>query len=278
MKLLLEKAYYHWPRAQFLDNPPRTPLPALIAGPTASGFWEPHDPAPRSVSSSYFDLVCPPKMHYTIGVLTVKDSMGVRWSSSNRIFNTWREILLKSPKQCIEIVSPTGGKIDNYPQCGSDRILSLWESFSKSPTSRLLRTSPIVESAVARNEYIIHSIGPVPKSSPSKPKPVSINPYDRMMAVHIRRGDFAKACYDLATWNSTFYSWNLLPFLPDKFVPLPGGAWGRNTKENTEVYVERCLPSLETIVQKARDSKRDYVAAGRICIRVAGMEKYWRWM
>lgn len=127
--------------------------------------------------------------------------------------------------------------------------------FSKSPTSRLLGTSPLVNAGVARNEYLFHPSGPRP------PHPVSRSPYDRMMAMHIRRGDFKEACIGLATWNSTFYSWNLLPELPDHFTPPPGGEWGKNTPENTEKYMEHCLPTFEALVQKVRDSRADYIQA-----------------
>lgn len=57
-------------------------------------------------------------------------------------------------------------------------------------------------------------------------------------------------------------SWNLLEFLPDKFEAGPGGGWGWNTPENNELYIKRCLPSWQDIVQKVKDSKEDYVRAG----------------
>ncbi|KAK7060401.1 hypothetical protein VNI00_001166 [Paramarasmius palmivorus] len=252
--------YYAWPESEFLERPPRTPLNAIISGPTAGGLWEAGDPAPRSVSEKWFDVVCPESQRRVINTREVKPP--VQWSSGREIFDAWKKVLTDAPERCIEIV-PEDRSVDGFPQVfdlylwGTDRILSLWEEFSKSPTSRLLASSPVVDSAVIRNQYLFLPHGPRP------PRPVSHNPFDRLLAMHVRRGDYKEACVGLATWNSTFYSWNLLPELPDKFIPPPGGEWGKNTPENEEKYMEHCLPTFDAIVQKVRDSRNDYVAAGR---------------
>jgi hypothetical protein len=88
------------------------------------------------------------------------------------------------------------------------------------------------------------------------------------MAMHIRRGDFKQACIDLATWNSTYYSWNLLPSLPDHFEPPEGGSWGYNTPENTEKYMEHCLPTFDAIVEKVREAKADFASASQGKVRI----------
>ena len=248
--------YYPWPKSQFIQNPPRTPLNALIAGPTAGGPWD-EDESPRSVSEQWFDVVCPRSERRIINTRDVKPA--VSNSPGDEVFAHWVKLLRDAPERCIEITAAHGSE-DTYPQTfdlwlwGSSRVLPLWESFSKSPTSRLLATSPIVNSAIARNEYLFLPRGPRP------PHPASRNPYERMMAMHIRRGDFREACVRLATYKSTFYSWNLLPDLPDPFV-LPASVV-YDTKEYFEKYFERCLPPLEAIVRKARRSREDYVRAG----------------
>ncbi|KAF8645181.1 hypothetical protein AX16_008008 [Volvariella volvacea WC 439] len=250
--------YYAWPEHQFRDWPPRTPLNAIISGPMAGGPWDEGDDAPRSVSEKYYDIVCPESERRIFNTRDVKPA--VQWSQGNEIFAHWEKLLLETPERCVEII-PAPRSEDGFPQTfdlwlwGSDRILSLWDMFSKSPISRLLATSPLVRSAVDRNEYLFHPTGPKP------PFPVSRNPFDRMLAVHIRRGDYKDACIGLATWNSTFYSWNLLPELPDRFIPPPGGKWGENTPENTAKYLEHCLPTFDAIVQKVHDSRVDYVNA-----------------
>ncbi|KAL0563237.1 hypothetical protein V5O48_018836, partial [Marasmius crinis-equi] len=213
---------------------PRTPLNAIIAGPTAGGLWEAGDEAPRSITG--FETVCPQSERRVINTRDVKPP--IAWSQGDVIFETWRKLLEEAPERCIEIW-PAAREEDGFSQTfdlwlwGSDRILSLWEDFKKSPTSRLLETSPLVNSAIDRNEYLFFPMGPRPA------RPASHNPWERMMAI-----------------------WNLLPFLPDKFIPPPGGEWGKNTPENEAKYMEHCLPSFDALVQKIRDSKADYIAAG----------------
>jgi hypothetical protein len=230
---------------------PRTPLSALIAGPVVGDPWDPHDPMPRSISESWFDVVCPKHERRIIRTQDVKPA--VADAPGDVLFAHWARILREAPERCIEIV-PASRKVDNLPQVfdlwlwGHTRILSLWESFSTSPTSRLLRTSPLVQSALERNEHLfaVSHEG---------------DPYAHMMAMHVRRGDFIDACLDIARWNSTFYSWNQLAFLPDKFIPPTGGSRGENTPENIQMYLERCLPSFNAILDKIRVSKMEYELA-----------------
>lgn len=246
--------YYPWPESQRLQNPPRTPLGALIAGTVVGQPFDEGDDAPRSVSAKYFDKVCPTRKRRTIYTGDVKPALANK--QGIEIFEHWANLLRDAPELCIEIKASGD---DDFPQTfdlwlwGSDRVLSLWDSFSKSPTSRLLTTSPIVGAAVKRNEYLFVPRGPRPAY------PVSADPYERMLAMHIRRGDFKGACTSLAYWNSTFYSWNLLPQLPDPFHLDPSIPW--NTTEYFAVHAQRCLPDFDLIIKKARDSRDDYAKA-----------------
>ncbi|KAH0586012.1 hypothetical protein H2248_007289 [Termitomyces sp. 'cryptogamus'] len=202
--------HYPWPEGHRPENPPRTPLSALIGGTVVGQSFEKDDNAPRSVSESWFDHVCPAKERRIIHTGDIKPT--VAWSEGNVIFNHWAKVLLEAPESCIEVMPSDD---DKFPQVfdlwlwGSERVLSLWESFSRSPTSRLLRTSGIVDRSIKQNEHLF--MPPphwrFPWNTPG--------PYTHMLAMHIRRGDFKSACTHLATWNSTFYGWNLLPHLPD---------------------------------------------------------------
>jgi hypothetical protein len=253
-----KRSYYHWQHSLIRAWHPRTPLNAIISSPTAGGPWDEGDNAPRSIHESWFDVVCPKRERKVISTREVKPP--VSNSPGDEVFAHWVKLLRDTPDRCIEII-PVPRTEDNYPQTfdlwlwGSSRILPLWEPFSKSPTSRLLGSSPLVNSAVVRNEYLFLPRGP-------RQPHLSRNPYDRMMAIHLRRGDYIDACVRLATWNSTYYSWNLLPELPDHFDPPAGGGWGWNTPENEAKYMEHCLPTFEAILQKVRDSRRDYLNAG----------------
>ncbi|KIY46101.1 hypothetical protein FISHEDRAFT_66570 [Fistulina hepatica ATCC 64428] len=248
--------HYPWPRHQWRGDHPWTPIPALLAGPTAGGPWEPGDPAPRSVSSEFFDVVCPRDQRRIINTADAKEP--VRSANGLEIFEHWRRLLHDAPEPCIEIM-PAPLDVDWVPQTfdlwlwGSDRILSLWEEFSRSPTSRLLAPSPIAAAAVDRNEYLFLPKGPrVPHGSR--------DPYARLLAIHLRRGDYESHCRHFAKYSSTFYSWNLLPFLPDKFL-LPAVLAAEESEERTQYYLRRCLPDFDEILKKIRQSRDEYLAA-----------------
>ena len=257
-----KREYYPW--QSFIDRTwptiPHTPANALLAGPSVGGPWGRGDGAPRSVSEKWFDVVCPKEERRIINSEEVKPA--IRWENGDVIFNRWQQLLRDAPERCIE-VQAASRSIDGFPQTfdlflwGSDRILSLWEDFKNSPVSQLLATSPVVESAIYKNEYLFQS------RDSSLPSEAPLNVYDRMLAIHLRRGDFQQACLDLANWNSTFYSWNLHPSLPDKFVNPPGYTWGKNTPENVEFYLKRCYPTDEAILEKIERSKSDYVQSAK---------------
>ncbi|KAJ3936055.1 MAG: hypothetical protein NXY57DRAFT_932421 [Lentinula lateritia] len=249
--------YYSWPKSQFRSNPPRTPLNALISGPAAGGPWDEGDEAPRAISERWYDIVCPYGERRFMNTREFKPPV---WNSPGiDMLNHWSQVLRNAPERCIEIQGDD--EHDMFPQVfdlwmwGSTRVLSLWEEFSKSPVSRLLQTSPVVKSAVDANEFLFYPRGSRLPLSNLGPR----DPYDRMMAIHIRRGDFKEACMRLAYFNSTFYSWNLLPQLPDSFEVPPSLVW--DSSEYNQYYVERCFPEQQSIVAKVREARKSYISA-----------------
>src|SRR5258708_25754708 len=193
--------FYHWrfhPRRKWHL---RTPLNALIAGPTAGGPWDPSDPAPRAISERFFNTVCPPHERRMINTGDIKPA--IHRASGRVVFDTWLKILSEAPERCIE-VQAAPKKVDSVPQVfdlwfwGDGESNELWEEFRDSPVSRLLATSPVVKAALIRNELIL---------SPKTPRRIpgaSNDPFERMLTVHIRRGDYKRACMHFARWNSTF--------------------------------------------------------------------------
>ncbi|KAF8194296.1 hypothetical protein K438DRAFT_1827721 [Mycena galopus ATCC 62051] len=248
--------HYPWPLAQQPAGGPRTPLNAIVSGPMAGGPWPNDDPAPRSISERWFDVVCPREQRRIIHTEDVKPALTSL--PGNEVFAAWQKLLTDAPELCIEIVPPAW-EVDSMPQVfdlqiwGTDRVVSLWDKFAVSPTSTGLGPSPIVRAAIARNEYLF---------LPRGPRPGPRDYAQRTLAIHLRRGDYLAHCRNLAAWGSTFYSWALLPaphLLPqDKFTPLPG-----DDPKRIETMLGHCLPSNEQIVQKVNTAREDYVNAGR---------------
>ncbi|KAK7039096.1 hypothetical protein VNI00_010269 [Paramarasmius palmivorus] len=232
--------HYRWPKEKWLESEPSTPLNAIIAGPTAGGVWGTGDPAPRSVSASWFDIVCPERR--IINTREIKPNISS--APGNEVFDAWKNVLLKAPERCIEIQSPPIRE-DTRPQTfdehlwfNATRLESLWELFINSPTSRLLQPSPLVLSAVYKNEYLFLPPSPrIQKSSPT--------PWDRMMAIHLRKGDFEDHCVGLWTVKMPWYGWNGLGFLPDRQTPNIG----------LEDHMKRCWPSVDDIVDKEKNGR-----------------------
>ena len=246
------REHYPWPMAKYMLSRPRTPLNALLSGPSAGGLWDPDDNAPRSISEEWFDIVCPKSERRIILTADVKPA--VFWETGDVIFKHWEKLLTDAPERCIEIQP----KDDEVPQIfdlwlwGSTRILPLWEEFKNSPVSRLLGPSAIVRAAVRRNEHLLLHRGP---------RPTLRDPYERMLAIHLRRGDFKHHCLSLAKWNSSFHSWNLLPSLPDKFIHPEGYEWGKNTPEGIAHYKKHCYPEDDVILEKIQKSREEYIQA-----------------
>ncbi|KAF6744716.1 hypothetical protein DFP72DRAFT_64830 [Ephemerocybe angulata] len=245
--------YFPWEEYMAWTVHARTPLPALIAGPTAGGPWPAGDPAPRSVHQDFWDIVCPPERVKVIWSHHVKKEFDLHWTPTSKfIFEKWNKVLLDDTAKCIEVIAPQRdiedfGQVFDLWLWGSDRILPMWEELRDSPVSQLLATSPLIQRAVDRNMHLFKSDVTVHK-----------DPFDQVFAVHVRRGDYEGACMNLAQWNSTFYSWNQLPYLPDRFTPPPGGIPGNNTKENIEFYYNRCLPNVDQIIKRINDARDDW--------------------
>ncbi|KAK7037644.1 hypothetical protein VNI00_010861 [Paramarasmius palmivorus] len=236
--------HYRWPKDKFLDDYPRTPLNAIIAGPTAGGLWEAEDTAPRSISEEWFKVVCPESERRIINTREVKPLVAT--APGGEVFHAWQKKLSEAPEKCIEV---RGAEEDSYSQTfdlilwgNITRLTSLWDIFIKSPTSRLLETSPLVRSAVDRNEYIFLPHGPRPPTS-------SPNPWDRLMAIHLRRGDYERHCAGLGYMNATWYGWNQLEFLPDKFEAGNG----------IEEHMRHCWPTIDDIVLKVREARSEFL-------------------
>ncbi|KAJ6452624.1 hypothetical protein C8R45DRAFT_639454 [Mycena sanguinolenta] len=243
--------HYQWPREQWVEFDPHTPLNAIVSGPVAGGPFEPGDPAPRAIHKLWFEVVCPPHERRYINTTEVKSA--VAQATGSEVLAHWQRVLRDVPERCVEILRPTEEE-DSFPQIfdlnlwNSPRVLTLWDSFSQSPVSRLLDASPIARAAVDNNKNLFLPEGLRP------PHPASHKPFERVLAIHLRRGDYEDHCHWMEYINYPFYSWNLFPHLPDRFVPEP------NAPGKGERFLARCWPDVEGVVRKAAEARRDYLA------------------
>ena len=253
------ESHYPWSRSSYREWAPRTPLNALISGPSAGGPWDEGDPAPRAVSEAYFDLVCPRQERRIINTRDIKPQL--READGTDIFHHWQTLLTETKERCVEVIGAPREE-DPFPETfdiyywSTSRSLSLWDAFVQSPVSRLLGTSTIVKSAIGDNIGLFSF--PPPHQSSLKNGQNNIlkikDPLSSVFSIHVRRGDFKQACLEHAAMNSTFYNWNLLPFLPDKLKP--NSSW----KENERQILERCWPTADYIRRRVKQAKRSYEA------------------
>ncbi|KAF7299474.1 hypothetical protein MIND_00897400 [Mycena indigotica] len=252
----------HYPFPPAPESGARTPMSALLAGPVVGGSWHPSHPSgpnpPRAISEAWWGTVCPPSSRRLINVEDVKPSIpgGVDHASGQLIFDTWNKILLEATENCIEVVH-TSLQIEPFPQIfdlriwGGQRVLELWEVFSTSPVSTLLRPSEIVASAVEGNlrRGVFHG-----KTGWGRPA-VSNDPFKRMLAIHLRRGDYIEHCRFLASSGSGHYGWSQLPMLPDVAnhrLPSP------NDPHREEKAFVMCLPNVDETLLRAQQVKQDW--------------------
>ncbi|KAF9046628.1 hypothetical protein BJ165DRAFT_1527705 [Panaeolus papilionaceus] len=253
--------HYPWAKDKERHQTPRTPLNALMSGPSAGGSWSIGDPAPRAVSQRWFDVVCPTSERRLLYADEIKHE--IQTASGDVILSHWQKLLSEAPERCIEVT--TKSKYDPFPEVfdaslwGSMRSLSLWDDFKESPVSRLLATSPLVQSAIEDNLSLF-----IPRSLERLFRLIDGRRFgqnkifEHVMTIHVRRGDFKGACLENWSRRATFYNWNLLPFLPDRLA-LPQNDSSGIDSEQAKVYLERCFADIPTIVKKVRKVKLDYL-------------------
>jgi len=249
-------SHYPWPVESYREWPPRTPLNAFISGPSAGGPWDEGDTAPRAVSEEYFNIVCPRQERKIINTRDVKPAL--READGKVIFERWRTLLAETKERCVEVVAAPREE-DPFPETfdifywSGPRSLSLWYDFVQSPISRLLRASPIVKSAIEDNIGLFTS-SPLPSlpSSKNHGKDLLRDTFASVFSIHIRSGDFKGACIEHAAMNSTFYNWNLLPFLPDRMNT------SRQHEQNKRQILQRCWPNKEYIRERVNEAWQAY--------------------
>ncbi|KAJ7493811.1 hypothetical protein FB451DRAFT_1551155 [Mycena latifolia] len=254
------------------------PMNALTSGPTGGGtLGDGADPnIPRAVSFEWWTAACPPaqvieiQMGDAVRELDITDS-----STGEERLMRWAAKLRDIEAECVKVV---GGSPFDYMFIGSDKVISMWPSYAHSPTLKEYAWSALITRALSRN-FALFSAGDKPAAlapflsritttpgagSIAAPYPLtafaplraSAPPIPGLLGLHVRRGDYAEHCNNLADWGSDYNAWNLFgrpdiraaeryPLLPDH-LNVPDG-----TSRRDAAYAH-CWPSPEEIVNRVR--------------------------
>ncbi len=141
---------------------------------------------------------------------------------------------------------------------------AVWADFAASPIITHFRWSSLVELAFDTNREVFaptavyeRPLSTLPHTSNAE----RYTPIDGLLALHIRRGDYAAHCDRLAKFTSTFLAFNALPGLEPFDAPNLGG-WGEKSPENVALYRRRCFPTVAQIVARVREVRRAEAARG----------------
>ena len=176
-------------------------------------------------------------------------------------------------------------------------LASIWPDLISTPLLTRFAWSPLIELAFDTNRDLF-----LPPSALSSTPHLSSLPYDTsdasttnaaryppiagLMAIHVRKGDYASHCNTLASIGDPFVSANNFPSLPDAFLPpgVPGpvmpngkvaGNWHASAAQRA-YYRERCYPSIPEIVAKVRAVRATEAGRGirRLHIMTNGKAPY----
>ncbi|KAF8312145.1 hypothetical protein DL93DRAFT_2082576 [Clavulina sp. PMI_390] len=256
----------------------RVPLRAFIDSPTSGAPWPDGDSprVPRAVSDAWFDRMCPQEKRVQLDASKVNPKIGVDFAKDEGIdiIERWAKLLREMETPCATIQWETPRIID-FDLMSSDRILSIWPSFSKSPVLTSFKWSPIVNAAVERN---LENLGLYPSTSriegASSRLAGTAATTPGLVTLHVRRLDYERHCRWFAGW-AEFEGWNKLHFLPDPYVapspmvfPLSNGSmpsdFDFDTNPRAQYLLSRCWLEIDAIVQRMLHLKQEYADTMRL--------------
>lgn len=154
---------------------------------------------------------------------------------------------------------------------GSKEVLNLWPALSQSPIIKHFGWSSLIYATYEANRHFFEHKSP--KTTLEYTGEITSFPFppiDGLLALHIRRGDFAGHCDELGKWSSDWNGFNQFDELPDKFKVPEGGGWGENTPENIAIYRKHCYPTISQIVEKVSNVRKKVKGLKRIYIMTNG--------
>ncbi|KIP11864.1 hypothetical protein PHLGIDRAFT_98965 [Phlebiopsis gigantea 11061_1 CR5-6] len=259
--------------------PSQIPLSALITSPINGGPFFENDAKLRAIQKEYWTKICPNPVEvltYDVKKLYDKDE-----PSAGTILEIWTDVLRKHDEPCLQIDGYTERVFDMYLYGQKDRLLDIWPILSESPIVKLFGYSPLIHSAFEANKDLFTSLpfgepyfpcsepststSPITTALATKPPARCNDPYQPisgLLALHLRRGDFADHCAHLAKWSASWMGFNSFPEFPDQWVKPEGGGWGKTTDENLALYMQRCYPTIEQIVARVGEIRKHPASSG----------------
>ncbi len=257
--------------------------------------WGPgYDHIPPAVTKTYFDHICPsmseldqhqvhsgiPHDGDTEAIIgawakatdRVKDPCLQTQKSSGQIFDHWG-CVFSYPSFLLKARAPAvadrlyADRTFGVP--GS--LASIWHDLISTPLITRFAWSSLIELAFDANRDVF-----LPPSLLSSTPYLSSLPYNTsalitnaarypsipgLMAIHVRRGDYAKHCAFLASVGDPFVSINSFPSFPDAALGKFGSQW-RGTPAEVAAHRRRCHPSIPEIVAKVLAVRATAAGAG----------------
>lgn len=134
------------------------------------------------------------------------------------------------------------------------KMLPDWEKISHSPILQLFGWSTLAHSAFEANRHLFSPAPLIEQYVTTRSCSNCIDPYrplDGLLAIHLRRGDFLEHCVNLGNWGAGFNAFNSFPDFLDPWQQPQGDQDARMA-----VYLRRCIPTIEQIVEKVTEIRR----------------------
>ncbi|KAJ8087494.1 hypothetical protein PM082_006325 [Marasmius tenuissimus] len=251
----------------FKLRPTKLPMNTIVSGASSGGILSANGlNSQRSVSLEFFDAVCPPESRV---ILSAADAPSEAAAVSGvEIVDWWlRRLRDAENEQCVVIRATNNNQLFDWVYFGTELPLSVLPSLVLSPTITHFSWSPLVMSAVARNFALLR---------PSDPRTLldtgvgTSSTLEGLVAVHLRRGDFAGHCRFLHSHRATFSAYNKHEKLPDRFYPSPLP----DSDASRANYQEHCFPDIDQIVAKLDRVRQDNPPLRRVFLLSNG-SRWW---
>ncbi|KAM5543118.1 hypothetical protein V8D89_002992 [Ganoderma adspersum] len=263
--------------------PSQIPYTALIRGPMVGEQWGlGYEDIPLAVTKTYFDHICPSKSELDQG--RVHSSIPYA-SDTETVIRTWSTATNRIKGPCLQTQKSSGPIFDHWETFGMPgNLASIWPDLISTPLITRFAWSSLIELAFDTNRDLFlppSLLSSTPFLSSLSYNTSSVTNAERyppilgLMAIHVRRGDYANHCAFLARVGDPFVSINSFPSFPDASLGKFDPEW-RGTRTEVAAHRRRCHPSIPEIVAKVLAVRATVAGAGirRLHIMTNGKPAY----